>query len=120
MDLHNGLDVAAGIKLFTISCAYPHEQIRKLFCSVSVRSSVRSDTLSSPSNCAVCCAVVRSCGLFLGRPSPLTDCSTQVFNSPKFRPVATFRHEEAVASSFLVVCANFGPDWPLLFKVHEI
>jgi len=33
------------------------------------------------------------------------------------RPVATFRHEEAVASSFLVV---FGPDWPLLFKVHEI
>ena len=52
--------------------------------------------------------------------APLTDCSTQVFNSPKFRPVATFRHEEAVASSFLVVCANFGPDRPLLFKVHEI
>ena len=36
------------------------------------------------------------------------------------RPLATFRHEQAVASSFLVVCVNFGPDWPLLFNVHEI
>jgi len=55
------------------------------------------------------------------------------------RPVATFRHEEAVSSSFLVDalinvltlylltyisstigCANLGPDWPLLFKVYEI
>jgi len=37
-----------------------------------------------------------------------------------YQAIATFRHEEAVASSFLVVCVNFGPDWPLLFKVHEI
>ena len=44
------------------------KRIQKLFCSVAVHSSVRSSarlsshtcTLASPSNCVVCCAVVRS------------------------------------------------------------
>ena len=43
---------------------YENKRYENSFCSVAVRSSMRSSsracTLSSPSNCAVCCAVVWS------------------------------------------------------------
>ena len=64
---------------FTKSCAYPHEQIRKLFCSVNNTSICKAHNVSigAESEAQRCCAVVYAvghivvafqlCGLLCGR-----------------------------------------------------